>query len=388
MKRLAILGSTGSIGRDVLDVIRQFPGHYSVVGLAAGRNTALLMEQIRYFRPEVAAVLSPELAASLKEATNLLSIIILHGKDGYKAVATHPQVDLVVSAMVGAAGLIPTLAALEAGKAVALANKETLVTAGPLVTSIAREKGVTLLPIDSEHSAIFQSLQGHRREDVRRLVLTASGGPFWSRSDEELTSVTPEEALRHPNWSMGAKISIDSATLMNKGLEVIEARWLFDVPVDRIDVLVHRQSIVHSMVEYIDGSVVAQMGIPDMRVPIAYALAFPARIPLTLPSLDLVRSGPLTFEAPPRDRFPCLALAYEAARRGGTLPTALNAANEVAVEAFLEGRIGFLAIPKVIEGVLEDFPSGDIHTLDDVVAADAFARLRAEACIHGLESGG
>jgi 1-deoxy-D-xylulose-5-phosphate reductoisomerase len=283
--------------------------------------------------------------------------------------------------MVGAAGLIPTLAALEAGKDVALANKESLVTAGPLVTSVAREKGAALIPIDSEHSAIFQCLRGHRKEDVRRIVLTASGGPFKDRNRDELVKVTPEEAVRHPKWSMGAKISVDSATLMNKGLEVIEARWLFDISVDRIDVVVHPQSIVHSMVEFVDGSVLAQMGIPDMRMPIAYALAWPGRLELDLPSLNLIESGSLSFEMPHFEKFPCLGLAYDAARKGGTATTVLNAANEVAVEAFLQGRVGFTAIQEVVREVIEAFPVEDIRDLDDVLKADALARLRAEGII-------
>ncbi|NDY43125.1 1-deoxy-D-xylulose-5-phosphate reductoisomerase [Dissulfurirhabdus thermomarina] len=388
MKRLSILGSTGSIGRSVLDVVRRFPGRFQVAALAAGRNVALAAEQVREFRPGLVAVLTRGLADELAGRLGDAAVEIRHGKEGYKAVAEADGVDLVVSAMVGAAGLEPTLAALEAGRDVALANKETLVTAGPLVTRIAAERGRRILPVDSEHSALFQSMEGHRRCDVRRLVLTASGGPFRGRPRSELAGVTPEEAVAHPNWSMGAKISVDSATLMNKGLEVIEARWLFDVPVDRIDVLVHPQSIVHSMVEYVDGSVVAQMGIPDMRIPIAYALAWPERLPLDLPRLDLARAEPLTFEPPDLERFPCLALAYEAARAGGTAPTALNAANEVAVEAFLGGRLPFLAIPRVVRAVLEDFPAGRIERLEDVLSADALARVRAEAAVERLGAAG
>ncbi len=380
-RRISLLGSTGSIGTKVLDVVRRSKGRFSVNGLAAGENVELLAEQIRQFRPEIVSVMTAELADQVRSMVEFADTEVLYGKEGYKAVATVDDADLVVSAMVGAAGLIPTLAALDAGKDVALANKESLVTAGSLVTSLAREKGAALIPIDSEHSAIFQCLRGHRKEDVRRIVLTASGGPFKDRNRDELVKVTPEEAVRHPRWSMGAKISVDSATLMNKGLEVIEARWLFDISVDRIDVVVHPQSIVHSMVEFIDGSVLAQMGILDMRVPIAYALAWPGRLDLDLPSLNLIESGSLSFERPHFEKFPCLGLAYDAARKGGTATTALNAANEVAVEAFLQGRMGFTAIQEVVREVIEAFPVEDIRDLDDVLKADALARLRAEGII-------
>ncbi len=380
-RRISLLGSTGSIGTKVLDVVKRSKGRFSVNGLAAGENVELLAEQIRQFRPEIVSVMTAELADQVRSMTGLADTEVLYGKEGYIEVATVDDADLVVSAMVGAAGLIPTLAALETGKDVALANKESLVTAGPLVTSVAREKGAALIPIDSEHSAIFQCLRGHRKEDVRRIVLTASGGPFKDRNRDELVKMTPEEAVRHPKWSMGAKISVDSATLMNKGLEVIEARWLFDISVDRIDVVVHPQSIVHSMVEFIDGSVLAQMGIPDMRVPIAYALAWPGRLELDLPSLNLIESGSLTFEMPHFEKFPCLGLAYDAARKGGTATTALNAANEVAVEAFLQGRMSFTAIQEVVREVIEAFPVEDIRDLDDVLKADALARLRAEGII-------
>jgi len=376
-----LLGSTGSIGTKVLDVVRRSKGRFSVKGLAAGENVELLAEQVRQFRPEVVSVMTAELADQVRSMTGFADTRVLYGKEGYKAVATVDGADLVVSAMVGAAGLIPTLAALEAGKDVALANKESLVTAGSLVTSLAREKGAAIIPIDSEHSAIFQCLRGYPKKDVRRIVLTASGGPFKDRDIDELARVTPEEAVRHPRWSMGAKISVDSATLMNKGLEVIEARWLFDIPVDRIDVVVHPQSIVHSMVEFIDGSVLAQMGIPDMRVPIAYALAWPGRLELDLPSLNLVESHSLVFEMPHWEKFPCLGLAYNAARKGGTATTALNAANEAAVEAFLQKRMGFTAIHEVVREVIEAFPVEDIRDIDDVLKADAMARLRAEGII-------
>nr|HDN00346.1 1-deoxy-D-xylulose-5-phosphate reductoisomerase [Deltaproteobacteria bacterium] len=384
-RHISLLGSTGSIGTNVLDVVRRSKRHFSVSGLAAGRNIELLAEQIRQFRPKVVSVMTAELADQVRSMIDFPDVEVLYGKEGYKAVATFDDADLIVSAMVGAAGLIPTLAAIEAGKDVALANKESLVTAGPLVTSIARKKGVALIPIDSEHSAIFQCLRGCRKKEVRRIVLTASGGPCKDMNRHDLIKVKPEDAVRHPRWSMGAKISVDSATLMNKGLEVIEAHWLFDVSLDRIDVVVHPQSIVHSMVEFIDGSVIAQMGIPDMRVPIAYALAWPGRLELDLPSLDLIESGPLNFEMPHLETFPCLGLAYDAAKKGGTATTALNAANEVAVEAFLQRRIGFTAIQEVVRKVIEAFPVEDIRDLEDVLKADALARLRAEGIVFNME---
>ncbi len=380
-KVISILGSTGSIGTSVMDIIRRSEGNFSVSALAAGRNLELLAEQIREFSPGIVAVMTEQLADKLTSMLGPPLPEIVFGKEGYKKVATMDDTDLVVSSMVGAAGLIPTVAALEAGKHVALANKESLVTAGPLVTRLARGKKLSLLPIDSEHSAIFQCLQGSSHSEMKRILLTASGGPFKDRDPEELKDITPEQAVAHPNWSMGAKISVDSATLMNKGLEVIEAMWLFDCTVDDITVLIHPQSIVHSMVEFVDGSVIAQMGIPDMRVPISYALSYPNRMELDLPSLDLFTTGPLTFEPPNLDRFPCLRYAFEAARRGGTATTALNAANEIAVDAFLDGRIGFTTIPKVVGEVLKEFPVGEINVLDDVIRADALARVQAEGVI-------
>ncbi len=383
IKTISVLGSTGSVGRGVLDVVERTPGRFRVAGLAAGRNIQLLAEQALCFRPDVLAVMTPELASELESALKgMLKCEILYGKAGYKAVASMEEVDLVASAMVGAAGLVPTLAALEAGKDVALANKETLVTAGGLVMETARRTGARILPVDSEHCAVFQCMSGQRKADLRRIVLTASGGPFRDRSVEEMSRVSPQEAVAHPNWSMGRKISVDSATLMNKGLEVIEASWLFGVPVERIDVVVHPQSIVHSMVEFVDGSILAQLGIPDMRVPISFALNWPERVDLGMEPLDLLACGPLTFEPPDVERFPCLAMARKAAESGGTMPTALNASNEVAVEAFLQGRIGFVQIPLVVNAVLEDFPADDIENLDDVLRADALARLRAEVAVE------
>ena len=386
-RRISVLGSTGSIGRSVADIVRRSEGRLEIAGLAAGRNVELLAEQIREFRPSLAAVFSEDLAERLK---GLLDDMpdrpeILFGKAGYKALAAMEEADLVVSSMVGAAGLVPTIAAIEAGKDVALANKETLVAAGPLVMRLVKERGVHLLPIDSEHSAIFQCLQGYRPEQVRKIILTASGGPFRERAGSDLSAITPEEAVAHPNWSMGAKISVDSSTLMNKGLEVIEARWLFDVEPDRIEVAVHPQSIIHSMVEFVDGSILAQMGIPDMRVPISYALMWPERMELDLPSLNLFEMGRLTFEPPDYDSFPCLRLAFKALEMGGTATTVLNAANEVAVEAFLHRRIPYLAIPEIIDRVLSDITPQEMESLDQVLQDDALARLKAEQYVQELE---
>ncbi len=388
-KRIVVLGSTGSIGKSVADIVRRSDGRLKIIGLGAGQNLDLLAQQIEEFRPRKVSVMSEELAQELKAKLKGLSfdVEILWGKEGYKKLSTISDVQLVVSAMVGAAGLIPTISAIEAGKDVALANKETLVAAGPLVMKLVEKHRVNLLPIDSEHSAIFQCLQGYRKEMVKKIILTASGGPFRQKPIEEFSSITPEEAGSHPNWSMGAKISVDSSTLMNKGLEVIEARWLFDIPAERIDVVVHPQSIIHSMVEYIDGSILAQMGIPDMRVPISYALMWPERMELDLPSLDLLKMGSLTFEAPDFERFPCLQLAFEALKLGGTATTALNAANEIAVEAFLSGKIPYLAISKIIKDVLHDLGGQEMNSLDDVLRIDALARLKAQDLVEQIERG-
>ncbi len=383
-KRIAILGSTGSIGKNVLDIVRRSDGQLKVVGLAAGRNIKLLLDQINEFAPSMVAVMSEQLAQELKPAIPAGTALV-YGKEGYKALASMEGADLVVSSMVGAAGLVPTLAAIEAGKDVALANKETLVAAGAIVMDLVKEKGVNLLPIDSEHSAIFQCLQGYKASQVNKIILTASGGPFRQKSGPELSQVTPEQAIAHPNWSMGAKISVDSSTLMNKGLEVIEARWLFSVPPDRIQVVVHPQSIIHSMVEFIDGSIIAQLGMPDMRVPISYALMWPERMALDLPTLDIFNCGPLTFESPRMEDFPCLGLAFKALEMGGTAPTVLNAANEVAVEAFLQKRIPYLKIPEIISRVLDEIGGERMEGLDDVLRSDALARLKAYNLIEESE---
>ena len=376
MKRIVILGSTGSIGRNALWVAERFPDRFQVVGLGAGRNIDLLADQVQRFRPRAVAVLTAELAGDLRRRLPP-GTEVLAGLSGYQQVAALPESQLVLSAMVGAAGLMPTLAALHAGKDVALANKETLVMAGDLVTTEVGRHQVRLLPVDSEHSAVFQALTGHRRQDLKRIVLTASGGPFLHAGLEELQRVTPAQALAHPNWRMGPKVTIDSATLMNKGLEVIEARWLFDLDLAQIGVAMHPQSIVHSLVEYVDGSVIAQLGIPDMRVPIAYALSYPERLPLDLPPLDLLAVQTLTFLEPDRARFPCLGLAFAALKAGGTMPAVLNAANEVAVEAFLTGRIPFLAIGEVVEEAMERHRSSPAVEVEVILSADRWAREEA-----------
>ena len=375
MKTVALLGSTGSIGRNVCAVVRQFPERFRLTALAAGRNIELLAQQVVEFRPDCVSVAEESLAAPLAALLPAACRTeIVWGEAGLCQAASQAEADIAVTAVVGAAGLQPTLAAIRAGKDIGLANKETLVMAGRLVMAEVRRQGVRLLPIDSEHSAIFQALEAGRAQDVSRLLLTASGGPFRTLSAAELEQAGPEAALAHPNWSMGKKISIDSATLMNKGLEVIEARWLFDVPPEQIEVVVHPQSIVHSLVEYQDGSLVAQLGIPDMRIPIAYALTYPERMPLALPRLDLNRCGSLDFEAPDDQRFPALRLAYEALQQGGTRPAALNAANEVAVAAFLDGRIFFPHITRIVAQTLDQCGEGDDCDLEAIMAADAEAR--------------
>lgn len=381
MKRIVILGSTGSIGRMALDVISRHGDKFSVVGLVAGRNIALLEEQVRAFGPEIVAVAEEGPALKLRKRLNKKTKVF-SGPEGIKAAATLKKADFVLSAMVGFSGLIPTIEAIKAGKVVGLANKETLVSAGGIVMAEARKHRVKILPVDSEHSAIFQCLEGHDRRFLKRLILTASGGPFRGKSREELEDVTPERALKHPKWSMGKKITIDSATLMNKGLEVIEAAHLFDLPSDRIDVMVHPQSIIHSLVEFCDGGLLAQMSVPDMRGPIAYALSYPRRLDGTIPTLKLGDVENLTFCKPDMENFPCLGLAYEALREGGTLPTVLNAVNEVAVEAFLQRKIDFNSIPVIIRTVMEFHEPKKALGLDEVVEADRWAREKAEENIR------
>ncbi|MCF6289761.1 MAG: 1-deoxy-D-xylulose-5-phosphate reductoisomerase [Desulfobacterales bacterium] len=386
MKKISILGSTGSIGTNVLDLVARFPGRFQVEGLAAGSNISLLREQIARFSPRLVSVAAPETAADLIASLPAgWGDRVVCGPEGNQQVAVIDTVEMVVSAIVGAAGLLPTLAAIRAGKDVALANKETLVMAGSLVMEEVRRQGVNLRPVDSEHSAVSQALAAGRRQDLARIILTASGGPFRNFSTSELWDVSPEQALAHPNWEMGRKISIDSATLMNKGLEVIEARWLFDVELDRIKVVVHPQSIVHSLVEFVDGSMVAQMGMPDMRGPIGYALSYPERLDPGLPRLDLLSCGKLGFQAPDLERFPALALAYEVCRQGGTLPAVMNAANEVAVSAFLDRRIRFPEIARVVRDTVAALPGERITEVRVVLAADLAARSRAEALIEAID---
>jgi 1-deoxy-D-xylulose-5-phosphate reductoisomerase len=377
MKGLALLGSTGSIGTNVLRIVDAFPDRFRVVGLAAGRRVERLAEQVTRYRPEVVSVADEESLERLESRVDLAGVRAVVGEAGMVEVATHAEAAMAVAAAVGAVGLVPTYRALEAGKDVALANKETLVMAGELMISRARESGARLLPIDSEHCALHQCLDGRRPDEVRRLLLTASGGPFRTRARETFDRITREEALAHPTWNMGPKITIDSATMMNKGLEVIEARWLFGVPADRIEVIIHPQSIIHSMVEFVDGTVLAQVSVTDMRVPIQYALSHPERWEAAIPGVDFSRSMRLEMEPPDRGRFPCLDLAYRALQAGGTAPATLNAANEEAVAAFLDGRIPFVAISETIQGVLEAEPASAVRSVGDVIEADRRARERA-----------
>jgi 1-deoxy-D-xylulose-5-phosphate reductoisomerase len=383
MKRLAILGSTGSIGQSTLAVVAEHPDEFAVAGLAAGQNVKVLADQIRQFGPAMVSVQNETVAAQLREVLPPENApVILWGRSGAREVAVASGADLVVSAMVGAVGLEPTLAAIQAGLPVALANKETLVAAGSLVMAVAKDRGVSIIPVDSEHSAIFQALQGQRREDVRRLWLTASGGPFRAWDLERLSLATAAQALKHPNWSMGPKITIDSATMMNKALEVIEASVLFGLPVDKVGVYIHPQSIIHSLVEFVDGSMIAQLGVPDMRLPIAYALTYPRRLPLNSPSLDLCQVGQLTFETPDTERFPGLALGYAAARTGGTMPAVLNAANEIAVAAFLQGHLKFMDIPKTVAATMDHHQHQPLESLEQVLAVNRWARDFAHNLIN------
>jgi 1-deoxy-D-xylulose-5-phosphate reductoisomerase len=382
MKGLSILGSTGSVGTNVLRVVDAFQDRFRVVGLSAGGNVERLAGQVARYRPVVVSVATAAAAEELRRTTDLGQTRVEVGEEGSVAVATHPDTATVVAAAVGAVGLVPTYRALQAGKDVALANKETLVMAGELMVEAARARGGRLLPIDSEHCAVHQCLDGRRAEEVRRLVLTASGGPFRNRPRATFAGVTAAEALNHPTWSMGRKISIDSATLMNKGLEVIEARWLFGVPAERVEVLVHPQSVVHSMVEFVDGTVLAQLGVTDMRLPIQYALSYPERWEAAIPGMDFARGLCLEFEVPDHDRFPCLGLGYKALAAGGTLPSVLNAANEEAVAAFLDERIPFTAIPESILAVMEAHRTRPVRELGDVLEADAWAREQARGVLQ------
>lgn len=385
MKHLCILGSTGSIGRNALKIVEMFPQRFAVKALAAKTNTDLLAKQIGQFAPDVAVVYDADSALRLEQQLAAgTKVEILHGADGYRAAASLDGMDIVLSAVVGAAGLMPTLAAIEAGKTVALANKETLVMAGEIVTVEAARKGVRILPVDSEHSAVFQCLQGQRKRDLAKILLTASGGPFLNLPLGEFAHISTAQALDHPNWNMGPKITIDSATLMNKGLEVIEAKWLFDVSEDMIEVVIHPQSIVHSMVAFQDGSVMAQLGIPDMRAAIAYALSFPKRLPLNQPLPDFSGEQNLTFQKPDEAKFPCLALAYQACRMGKTMPAVLNAANEMAVNAFLANKIAFSDIAGVVEWTMQAHAVDATPELADILAADRQARKKASERIASI----
>ena len=387
MKRVTILGATGSIGLRTLELVSSFPDEFSVAGLAArGSNVELVADLCRKYAPRAVALLDPDARDRLARLLPAPRPDLLAGVEGLVALAGQVDADVVVSALVGGVGLLPTMAAIEAGRTMALANKETLVMAGRLMTAAARARGVALLPVDSEHSAVFQCLVGHNRGDVHRILLTASGGPFREWSADGFEDITVEDALKHPTWKMGAKITIDSATLMNKGLEIIEARWLFDVTPDQVQVVVHPQSIVHSMVEYVDGCVLAQLGVADMGIPILYALTYPERRPTPAPRLDLPRVGTLTFFEPDPVKFPCLRLARAALEAGGAAPIALNAANELANAAFLDRRIRFVDIPQLIERAVEADGPGAITSIEDCIEVDARTRRRVETWLGG--SGG
>ena len=388
VRGIAILGSTGSIGCNSLRVIESLgPERFKVVALAAGRNIKTLADQIERHHPELVSVETDQSAAKLRTELMARGVAVprtLVGEHGLAEVATHELANCVISATVGAVGFVPTLRALEAGKRVALANKETLVMAGELMTRAAQKSGAELLPVDSEHNALHQCLRGEKRSEVRRIILTASGGPFRTRDKSTMSSATVAEAMRHPTWNMGAKITIDSATLMNKGLEVIEAHWLFGFDADEISIVVHPESVVHSMIELVDGSVIAQMGITDMRHAIQYALTYPERCPSELPPLDLAKLSSLHFEAPDLDRFPCIALAYRALKTGGTLPAAMNAANEEAVHAFIDERIALSDIPSVIDEVMNRHETAPVADLESVLQADRNSRVMARSAIDKL----
>jgi 1-deoxy-D-xylulose-5-phosphate reductoisomerase len=385
MKNLSILGSTGSIGRNALEIVAMFPERFTVRALAAKNNTRLLARQVEKFGPELAVVFDETRAIELKD---MLSsgprVEIMYGQEGYRTAVSYDSVDMVVTAVVGSAGLIPTIAAIDAGKNIALANKETLVMAGELVVKRAEQNHVKIIPIDSEHSAIFQCISGNRRQDLDKILLTASGGPFLNRPENEFAKIKPQDALNHPTWQMGKKVSVDSATLMNKGLEVIEAKCLFGVSQERIEVLIHPQSVIHSMVSFKDGAVMAQLGIPDMKGAIAYALSYPERLSLDQPLPDFARIGALTFEQPDLNKFPCLDLAYTACQTGGTLPAVLNAANEMSVQAFLKQRILFVKIPEIIEKTMGKHTLVTNPAFDDILESDRWAREQARNLIDRI----
>jgi len=380
MKKISILGSTGSIGVSTLDVIERNPKSFQVLALSAGSNVELFAEQIRKFKPQVVALFDSKKAPLLKEKIADLDVEILFGEKGLVSVATHSEADVVVSGVVGSAGLLPAIHALRAGKNLALANKETLVIAGELVLKEAEKTNSQIIPIDSEHSAIFQALNGEKKERIKKIILTASGGPFRTYSLDQMENITVKDALIHPNWNMGSKITIDSSTMMNKGLEYIEAKWLFGINTP-VEIIVHPQSIIHSMIEFIDTSIIAQLGIPDMRVPIAYALSYPDRFECDLPSLDLAKIGNLTFEKPDFERFPCLQLAIDAMDMGNTMPAVLNAANEIAVQAFLDELIPYKDIAELIQMVMQNHSPSPLNELQDVLDSDQWAREEATKLI-------
>jgi len=377
VKNIAILGSTGSIGRQTLEVVEQFPERLRVVSLCAGQNASLLAEQARKFRPQFIGLSDGGDPDELRRLVGDVPVEVAAGPQAAVKAACHPEADTVVAAIVGAAGLVPSLKAVETGKDIALANKETMVMAGPLVMERARACNSRIIPVDSEHSAIFQALSGGRRDDVSRLILTASGGPFFGMTADEMARATSRDALKHPTWNMGAKVTIDSATMMNKGLELIEARWLFDFAPEKLSVQIHRQSVVHSMVEFIDGQIIAILGLPDMRTPIAYALSYPERLPLKGKRLDLPATGDLCFYEPDEENFPALRHSRRALLEGGTMPAALNAANEVLVEEFLAGRINLPRMSAVMEEVLDEHRNAPLDCLETVFEADAWARREA-----------
>jgi 1-deoxy-D-xylulose-5-phosphate reductoisomerase len=387
MKRITILGSTGSVGKNALDIVSTYRSLFKVVALTAGKNVDLFEEQIKSFSPEIVAVADETAARELRRRIegNRPSLKILSGHDGVAEAASYEGSEFVLSAIVGAAGLIPTISAIRARKTIGLANKEALVMAGRIVTEEAKKSGVRILPVDSEHSAVFQCIEGHKSSDVRRIILTASGGPFAGKVVSELNDIKPEDALRHPSWQMGKKITIDSATLMNKGLEMIEAHYLFNIPPERIDVLIHPQSIVHSIVEFSDRSCIAQLSIPDMKGPIAYALSYPERLENVMQGLDLDRIESLIFKKPDNKCFPCLSYAYMAMESRGTMPSVLNAANEVAVDAFLKGMIRFIEIPFIIRETMEDHVVMSDTELAAIIEADKWARKKAEEVIKEIK---
>jgi 1-deoxy-D-xylulose-5-phosphate reductoisomerase len=380
LKYISILGASGSIGTQTLDIIRSHPDEFRLAAVSIGKNVDMARAMIEEFAPRLVAVADRDAYDKLR-SEYAGKVKIIYGEEGLIEAAVFPETDIVVTAVVGSVGLVPTLKAIEAGKTIALANKETLVTAGHIVTEAAKKQGVPLLPVDSEHSAIFQCLQGEKREHIEKIILTASGGSFRDKTREELKHVTVEEALRHPNWSMGAKVTIDSATMMNKGLEVIEAHWLFELPYEQIDVLLHRESVIHSLVQFRDTSVIAQLGTPDMHVPIQYALSYPERLPLSVKPLDLAQIGTLNFKRMDLERYRCLRFAYEAGKAGGSLPTVLNAANEEAVAAFLAGRIAFLDIEEYIERALEWHEMIKEPSLEEIRRIDAETRKYVQSLL-------